>query len=85
MGGIAGASPLGKFQVVPQLSRGVDVTQGVLGVDEDEAFDLHTLKPPVGQETLSSSRRSEPRGPAGWSWLLSGLPGKCNGNVFRTQ
>lgn len=55
MGGLQGASPLGKFQVVPQLSWGVDVTQRVLGVDEDEAFDLHTLKPSVGQETLSSS------------------------------
>lgn len=43
-----GASPLGKLQVLLQLFWGVDVTQRILGVDEDEAFDLHTLKPPEG-------------------------------------
>lgn len=84
-GGVWGASPLGKFQVFPQLSRGVDVTQRVLGVDEDEALDLHTLKPSVEQDTLSSSQRQEPQGPTGWGWLPGRLPGKCDGTPFPTQ
>lgn len=37
-------SPHGKSQKVLQLFRGVDVTQRVLGVDEDKAFDLDTLR-----------------------------------------
>lgn len=41
-------SPHGKSQKVLQLFRGVDVTQRVLGVDEDKAFDLDTLKPSRG-------------------------------------
>lgn len=39
------SSPLGKLQELVQLFRGVDITQGVLGVNEDEASDLHALKP----------------------------------------
>lgn len=39
------SSPLGKLQELVQLFRGVDITQGVLGVNEDEASDPHALKP----------------------------------------
>lgn len=79
------ASPLGKFQVLLKLFWGVDVTQRILGVDEDEAFDLHSLKPPMGRETLSSSQSREPHGPRGWGWSLGRLPGKCDGTVFTPQ
>ena len=80
-----GVSPLGKFQVILQLSWGKDVTQRVPGVDEDETFDLHTLKQSVGQEkTLSSFRRQEPHGPTGRGWSLSRLPGKCDGTLVTT-
>lgn len=74
-----GTSPLGKLQVLPQLSRGVDVTQRVLGVDEDEAFDLHTLKPPGGRIPSAPPEGQSHRDPRGRP------PGKCDGTVFTTQ
>ena len=44
--------PHGKSQKVLQLFRGVDVTQRVLGVDEDKAFDLDTLRTDSLQDHL---------------------------------
>lgn len=71
-GPVWGTSPLGKYQVLLQLFRGVDVTQRVLGVDEDEAFDLHTLKPSVrigDPQLFPKARATQSKGAGHWKAL----------------
>jgi hypothetical protein len=63
--GAEGGSPLGKSQELLQLSGGIDVTQRVLGVDEDEASDLHTLKLSIGQK-ISVPPQDQSHSPTRW-------------------